>query len=64
MLGMLELPEDDAPPEEMWHHDEQLGEWFEAVKWKRQHPNEHPIDDDDDEKYMTNTAFRVAKRRR
>ena len=36
MLGYLELPEDDLPPEEIWHHDERLEEWFLAVKERRE----------------------------
>lgn len=47
-LGFLEFPEEDVPPEWMWHHDEQINEWFKAVAWRRQHPNERPLDDDDE----------------
>lgn len=36
VLGFLELPEDDAPPEEYWHSPEHLKEWFEAVKQRRE----------------------------
>jgi len=65
VLGILEFPEDDVPPEEMWHHEEYLTDWFEAVKWKRTHPNETRIDDDDDDDYVTNKAIpKVGKRRR
>lgn len=32
---MLELPREDVPPERIWHHEERLGEWFEAVKQNR-----------------------------
>lgn len=58
---MLEVPEDDVPPEEIWHHEEQLTEWFKAVQWRREHPNEKPIsydDDDGDNRVMVNQALR------
>ena len=35
MLGLFELPEEEVPPEEIWHHGERLDEWFEAVKQAR-----------------------------
>lgn len=36
MLGFLELPEDDTPPENYWHSREMLQDWFEAVKQRRE----------------------------
>lgn len=44
MLGYMELPEDELPPEEMWHHNSRLKEWFEAVKERRKNPDQQPID--------------------
>lgn len=35
MLGFLELPDDERPPEEYWHSSDAINEWFEAVKQKR-----------------------------
>lgn len=36
VLGFMELPEDDAPPEEYWHSHEHLKEWFDAAKQRRE----------------------------
>lgn len=49
VLGMLELPEDDQPDPSIWHHDERLREWFEALKHRRKNPGTElePIDEDD-----------------
>lgn len=41
---MLEAPEDEVPPEEIWHHSERLKEWFEAVKQRRENPDMHPVE--------------------
>lgn len=35
MLGLFELSEEEVPPEEIWHHNERLEEWFESVKQAR-----------------------------
>jgi len=43
VLGFLELPEDEKPPEEIWHHMERLTEWFDAVKERRRNPDMEPI---------------------
>lgn len=51
-LGMLELPEEDQPPEEIWHHGERLDKWFEGVKQRRKNPGMAPIEDLDDEPGM------------
>lgn len=55
-LGYLELPEADQPPEEIWHHNERLQEWFKAVKQNRENPGMEPIEevDDDDPTMMRN----------
>lgn len=36
VLGYFELPEEDTPPEEYWHYQDRLSEWFEAVKARRE----------------------------
>lgn len=36
VLGFIELPEDEVPPEKIWHHDERMTEWFQAVKERRE----------------------------
>ncbi len=35
MLGFLELPSDQVPPEKYWHSSKHLKEWFESVEQKR-----------------------------
>lgn len=35
MLGFFELPEEEVPPEHIWHHHDRLEEWFAAVKQSR-----------------------------
>lgn len=47
----MELPEDDVPPEEIWHDSARIEEWFEAVKHRRESGME-PINDDVDEPPM------------
>ena len=42
VLGFLELPEDEVPPELIWHHEDRLDEWFEAVKERRKNPDSGP----------------------
>lgn len=48
---MMELPEDDVPPEEIWHHDDRLKEWFDAVKQRREDKMRgyDPVPDSDEE---------------
>lgn len=36
VLGFLELPEEDVPDELIWHHDERMSEWWDAVKARRE----------------------------
>lgn len=38
VLGFLELPEEEVPPELIWHHDSRMEEWWEAVKENRKNP--------------------------
>jgi hypothetical protein len=43
VLGFIELPDDERPPDNIWHHNERLKEWFEAVKERRKNPDMQPI---------------------
>lgn len=45
VLGFLELPEDEVPPELIWHHDSAMQEWWEQVKENRKRPGEAPMQD-------------------
>lgn len=45
VLGFLELPEDDVPPELIWHHETRMAEWWEAVKERRRNPDAVPMMD-------------------
>ena len=55
---MMELPEDDVPPEEIWHSDERLKEWFDSVKQRREDKMRgfDPVPDADEEEMTSNTA--------
>lgn len=33
----MELPRDEVPDENIWHHSQRLEEWFEAVRHRREH---------------------------
>ena len=44
----MELPEDEQPPEEIWHHGERMKEWFDAVKQRRKNPDMQPINAGED----------------
>ena len=61
VLGMLELPEEDQPPMEIWHHQERLNEWFAAMKQRREDRMKgvemEPIDDNDDDPTMTGNSL-------
>lgn len=35
VLGYQELPEEDVPPEEYWHSEDRLSEWFASMKQRR-----------------------------
>lgn len=50
MLGFLELPSDQVPPEKYWHSPTHLKEWFESVEQKRKDraAGFEPIEDDED----------------
>jgi hypothetical protein len=45
VLGYFELPDDERPDELIWHHQERLTEWFEAVTERRKNPGMYPVDD-------------------
>lgn len=53
-LGFLELPQEDSPPENIWHHETRLLEWFQAVRHRREHPDRELIPDADDETMTSN----------
>lgn len=38
VLGFLELPEEDTPPELIWHNDSRMEEWWASVKERRANP--------------------------
>lgn len=46
MLGYFELPENEVPDENIWHHSTRLEEWFEAIKQRRE-TGHQPIEADD-----------------
>lgn len=57
VLGMLELPRDEVPPEHLWHHEERIEEWFAAVTQRRSdrlRGVESVPDADDDEGTVVN----------
>jgi len=41
----MEMPDEERPPTNIWHHMERLTEWFEAVKERRKNPDMEPIGD-------------------
>ena len=54
VLGYFELPSDEVPPEDIWHHPQRLEEWFEAVKQRRK-TGMQPIGDEESD--MTGNAL-------
>lgn len=46
VLGYFELPDDERPDVEIWHHGERLRDWFKAVEQRRKNPDQKPIDDE------------------
>ena len=48
VLGYMELPKDEVPPEEIWGHDERLQEWFKAVEKARQSGEKMPSQDEEE----------------
>jgi hypothetical protein len=49
VLGYFELPKDEVPDENIWHHSARLEEWFEAVEHRRKNPELQPIDAGNDD---------------
>lgn len=47
MLGFFELPSEEIPDENIWHHPERLEDWFEAIKQRRE-SGLRPIDEVED----------------
>lgn len=46
VLGFLELPEEDVPPELIWHHDSRMETWWEEVRERRANPRSNePMED-------------------
>lgn len=35
VLSFSELPTDEVPPRNIWHHDERMKEWWASVKQRR-----------------------------
>lgn len=56
VLGFLEMPKDEVPPEKYWHSTEMLKEWFAGSDQRRKDraAGHTPIDDGDDENMMDN----------
>lgn len=48
VLGFFELPDDEVPDENIWHHASRLEEWFEAIKQRRESGLQQPIDQVED----------------
>lgn len=55
MLGYFELPDNEVPDENIWHHASRLEEWFEAIKQRRE-SGLQPIDEVEDAD-MTGNEF-------
>lgn len=58
VLGYFELPDDERPDDLIWHHQERITEWFEAVTERRKNPDMEPIDSESfDVPVMKNEAL-------
>ena len=57
VLGYYEMPEEDQPDENIWHHPQRLEEWFAAVKQRRENGME-PIDQGEDTDMESNALVR------
>jgi len=55
VLGYFELPEDEVPDEDIWHHPARLEEWFEAIKQRRE--SGHQAIDEPEDVDMTGNEF-------
>ena len=36
VINYYQAPPDEVPPQEIWHHQERLDEWFESMKQNRE----------------------------
>lgn len=65
VLGFLEMPEDQTPPEEMWGSQERLSEWFAAVRQrvKDRAKGIEPIEQDEfsDDEYVDPEVAKLRK---
>lgn len=57
-------PKEDIPPEEIWHHEERLDEWFEALEERRRHPEMERIPEDDEPGERNEYLDELLKNRR
>lgn len=50
VLGFFDLPEDDIPPQNLWHSETHLREWFDTVEQRHKDRAQgfQPIDDEPD----------------
>lgn len=46
VLSYFEMVDDERPPQNIWHHQARLEEWFEAVKQRRE-TGHRPIEAED-----------------
>jgi len=57
VLGYFELPDDEVPDENIWHHASRLEGWFEAIKQRRE-SGLQPIDQAEDAEMTGNELTR------
>lgn len=57
VLGYFEMPKNEQPDENIWHHPERLEEWFEAVE-RRRESGMQPIDEGEDTDMTQNALAR------
>lgn len=59
----MELPPEDQPPREIWHHSERIKEWFESVKQRRTDRAKGltPIEDEDADDMEQNQIARELR---
>ena len=50
----MELPDDECPPPEIWHHSERMEQWFEQLKERRRNPEQRPIEEFDGDDMIRN----------
>lgn len=57
VLGYFELPKDEVPDENIWHHPQRIEEWFEAVEQRRD-TGMRPIEEAEDVDMTGNALLR------